>query len=157
MMEKFNPQPCQSYLEMFLHDEYLPSAIFLEYIPNLEMIHLHNYTQKRMENFLKGIQGIHGAGVLHSDPKPRNMMVVKDDSERVVWIDFDRAETYNIPVTDEQKRLLDEEEEEIFLSFRDFLVSTLHQTRIHSKSHHLLQQADCAKGELDEAYLFYCT
>ncbi|EGE85661.1 hypothetical protein RJZ56_003245 [Blastomyces dermatitidis] len=138
MMEKFDPQPFQPHLKMFLHDKYLPSAIFLEYIPNLEMIHLHNYSQKRMDNFIKGLQEIHGAGVRHRDPKPRNMMVVKDDSERVVWIDFDRAETYNIPVTDEQKRLLDEEEE-IVLGFRDCL------------------QADCAKGKLDEAYLFYCT
>ncbi|ODH45572.1 hypothetical protein GX48_08351 [Paracoccidioides brasiliensis] len=160
-MEKFDPKPCQPYLKMFLDDKYLPSAIFLEYIPNLEMIHLHNYTQRRKDNFLKGIQEIHGAGVRHRDPKPRNMMIVKDDSERVVWIDFDRAETYNLPVTDEQKRLLDEEEE-IVLGFWDCLVSAPIAARLRgfatdSKSHYLLQQADCAKGKLDEAYLFYCT
>ncbi|EEH39042.2 hypothetical protein PAAG_01504 [Paracoccidioides lutzii Pb01] len=131
MTEKFDPQSCQPYLKMFLHDKYLPSAIFLEYIPNLEMIHLHNYSQKRMANFIKGLREIHEAGVQHRDPKPRNMMIVKDDSERAVWIDFDRAETHNIPVLDE--------EEGIVLGFRDCL------------------QADCATGKLDEAYLFYCT
>ncbi|EEH18017.2 hypothetical protein PABG_00580 [Paracoccidioides brasiliensis Pb03] len=96
--------------------------------------------EKRMDNFLKGIQEIHGAGVRHRDPKPRNMMIVKGDSERVVWIDFDRAETYNLPVTDEQKRLLDEEEEEIVRGFWDCFT-----------------KADCTKGKPDEAYLFYCT
>ncbi|EEH43987.2 uncharacterized protein PADG_00276 [Paracoccidioides brasiliensis Pb18] len=131
LMEKFDPQLCQPYLKMFLHDKYLPSAIFLEYIPNLEMIHLHNYSQKRMDNFIKGLREIHEAGVRHRDPKPRNMMIVKDDAERVFWIDFDRAETYNIPVTDEQKQLLDEEEE-IVLGFRDCL------------------QADCTTGKLDQ-------
>ncbi|ODH20941.1 hypothetical protein ACO22_05765 [Paracoccidioides brasiliensis] len=151
------------HLKMFLHDKYLPSAIFLEYIPNLEMIQLHNYTQKRMDNFLRGIQEIHGAGVRHRDPKHRNMMVVNGDSERVVWIDFDRAETYNLPVTDEQKRLLDEEEE-IVRGFWDCLVkcsapiaARLRGFATHSKSHYLLQQADCTKGKPDEAYFFYCT
>ncbi|PTU23650.1 hypothetical protein P175DRAFT_0505470 [Aspergillus ochraceoroseus IBT 24754] len=136
-IRKFDPSSCQPHLKMFLHDEYLPSALFLEYIPNLEMIQLHNYTQQRMHNILSGIREIHNALVQHNDPKPRNMMVV--GNERVVWIDFDRAETYDEEqITDEQRYLL-QEEEEIVIGFKECI------------------EADCTKGKLDEAYLFYCT
>jgi predicted Ser/Thr protein kinase len=108
---------------MFLDDEYLLSAIFLEYITGLEMISLHNYTQQRMDNILEGIRQIHKALVRHRDPKPRNIMVVTDTPERVIWIDFDRAETYDEDrITNEQKELL-EEEEEIVAGFKSCLVS----------------------------------
>ncbi|TPX20461.1 hypothetical protein DIZ76_016350 [Coccidioides immitis] len=94
-MDKFDPGPCQPYLHAFANDEYPPSAIFLEYIPNLEMLDLNNYTQARMNKFLEGIREIHKALVEHGDPKPRNMLIVKGDRERVVWIDFNRANTYD--------------------------------------------------------------
>lgn len=81
---------------MFLNDEYPPNAIFLEYIPDPEILHLHNYTPGRMDKFLAGIREIHKALVEHNDMKPRNMLVVQDDpAERVVWIDFDRENTYD--------------------------------------------------------------
>lgn len=43
---------------------------------------------------------IHAARVLHHDPYPRNMMLVPGNksgnkSERLLWIDFDRAQTYS--------------------------------------------------------------
>ncbi|WEW58199.1 hypothetical protein PRK78_003667 [Emydomyces testavorans] len=111
-MDKFDPKPCQPYLRMFVNDEYPPSAIFLEYIPNLEMLGLNNYTQARMNKLLEGIREIHQALVKHGDPKPRNMLIVKDDPERVVWIDFNRANTYDEHrITDRERALLDEEEE----------------------------------------------
>lgn len=106
-----------------MDDEYLPRAIFLEYIPNLEMIQLHNYTRERMDGFIKAIQEIQKALIRHKDPKPRNMMIVKDDPDiRVVWLDFDRAETYEAEfITEKQKRLV-EEEELIVTELRDVLV-----------------------------------
>ncbi|KMP03553.1 hypothetical protein CIRG_03245 [Coccidioides immitis RMSCC 2394] len=114
--------PCSSliqshaspYLRTFVIDEYPPSAIFLEYIPNLEMLGLNNYTQARMNKFLEGIREIHKALVEHGDPKPRNMLIVKDDPERVVWIDFNRANTYDEHrITDRERAFLDEEEETV--------------------------------------------
>ncbi|KAJ5577938.1 uncharacterized protein N7459_006902 [Penicillium hispanicum] len=138
-IRKFDPSPCQPHLKMFLDDEYLPSAIFLEYIAGLEMIGLHNYTQQRMDNIITGIRQIHKALVRHRDPKPRNMMVVTDSPDRIVWIDFDRAETYNEEqITTEQRKLL-EEEEEIVDGLKVCLAS------------------DYEKGKLEDAYLFYCT
>ncbi|KAL1963350.1 hypothetical protein VTN77DRAFT_8471 [Rasamsonia byssochlamydoides] len=113
----------------------IENAILFEYIPNLEMIHLHNYTRKRMDKFIEGIQQIHKAFVRHKDAKPRNMLVVEDDPERVVWIDFDRAETYDPDQITYRQRVLMQEEEEIVTSFKDCL------------------EADCAKGKLDEAII----
>ncbi|KZF26557.1 hypothetical protein L228DRAFT_264938 [Xylona heveae TC161] len=134
-MNKFDPKKLQPYLRHFLNDEYLPSALFLEYIPNIEILHLHNYTEKRMDNLVTGIREIHKALVRHGDVKPRNMMVVKDDPERVVWIDFNRAETYDRDkITDRQKGFL-EEEEELVVETRPLL------------------QADVKEGRLNEAYI----
>ncbi|OQE11538.1 hypothetical protein PENVUL_c002G00643 [Penicillium vulpinum] len=110
---------------MLVDDEYPPSAIFLEYITGLEMITLEDYTQQRMDKIVSGIQQIHKALVRHRDPKPKNMMVVTDTAERVVWMDFDRAETYNgHQVTSEQEELL-RVEEEIVVDIGECLVRTL--------------------------------
>ncbi|EAS27714.3 uncharacterized protein CIMG_10319 [Coccidioides immitis RS] len=91
-MDKFDPGPCQPYLHAFANDEYPPSAIFLEYIPNLEMLDLNNYTQARMNKFLEGIREIHKALVEHGDPKPRNMLIVKGDRERTERAFLDEEE-----------------------------------------------------------------
>ncbi|KMU73141.1 hypothetical protein CISG_03402 [Coccidioides immitis RMSCC 3703] len=138
-MVKFDPKPCQPYLRTFVNDEYPPSAIFLEYIPNLEMLGLNNYTQARMNKFLEGIREIHKALVEHGDPKPRNMLIVKDDPERVVWIDFNRANTYDEHrITDRERAFLDEEEETV-------------------EGLKMCLEADLPKGRLKQAYIFYCT
>ncbi|PGH13238.1 hypothetical protein AJ79_03797 [Helicocarpus griseus UAMH5409] len=113
-MDNFDAKLCHPHLDVFVNDEYPPSAIFLEYIPNLEMLHLHNYTEARMKNFLVGIRKINRALVEHGDIKPRNMLIVKDDPERTVWIDFDRASTYHEHlITDREKVFLAKEEETV--------------------------------------------
>ncbi|OKL59039.1 hypothetical protein UA08_05873 [Talaromyces atroroseus] len=73
---------------------------------------------------LYGIRQIHKALVVHGDPKPRNMMVVRDDeADRVVWLDFDRAETYDEDrLTDEEMQLMGEEEETM-VGFKELLIS----------------------------------
>jgi serine/threonine protein kinase len=127
-MRKFDPHLCQPHLNSFLYDEHLPSAIFLDYIPDLEMINIHNCTEKRLNNLITGVQEIHRALVRHRDPKPRNMMVVRNDPERVVWIDFDRAETYDEgEISDDERRSL-REEEEIVVGFAECLVSLRYTT-----------------------------
>lgn len=98
------------YLKMFLDDEYLPNAILLEYIPNMQPLHWTNYTKERMDSFINGIREIHKARVQHSDVYPRNMIVVEDGHDhdqvaRAIWIDFDRAQTFqtNPDLTEGQK------------------------------------------------------
>lgn len=119
-MRKFDPSPCQSHLKMVLDDECPPSATFLEYIESLGMISLENYTQQRIDNLVDGIQQINKALVRHKDTKPRNMLVVTDT---VVWIDFDRADTYHEDqITARQKDFL-EEEGAVVNDFRTCMVS----------------------------------
>ncbi|KKZ64658.1 hypothetical protein EMCG_09421 [[Emmonsia] crescens] len=140
-MDKFDLKLCQPHLKMFLEDEYPPSALFLEYIPNMEMINIHNYTEVRMNNLLLGIREIHKAGVEHNDIRSRNMLIVKDDPnpDRVVWIDFNRANTYDERhMTDKQKVLIAEEEESM-------------------EGFKMYMDEDVRNGKLDKAYIFYCT
>lgn len=97
----------QPHLRKFLNDKYSPSAMFLEYIPNMEMIVWENYTEERGQAMIRGIDYIHKALVLHDDVYPKNIMVLKDDPKRVVWLDFDRAESYDVAaVTKEQQDLM---------------------------------------------------
>lgn len=76
----------------FLFDEFPPNAIILEYIPGMRTFWIDNYSRKRAEGFIRLIQEIHKAGVVHDDVYPRNMIVFDEDPERVMWIDFDRAQ-----------------------------------------------------------------
>ncbi|RAK99288.1 uncharacterized protein BO80DRAFT_494873 [Aspergillus ibericus CBS 121593] len=137
-LRKFDPKLCRPHLDTFISDKYLPSALLLQYIPHMEMIHLHNFSENRMDNLIMGIQAIHQALVRHRDPKPRNMMVLKNDPGRVMWIDFDRAETYDEDTITERQEELLAEEEDIVRELKECL------------------QADCLGGELKESYLFYC-
>lgn len=41
-----------------------------------------------------GIQQIHSALIEHNDSYPKNILIVRGDPERVVWIDFDVVITY---------------------------------------------------------------
>jgi hypothetical protein len=78
---------------------------------------------------IRGIDYIHKALVLHADVYPRNIMVLKDDPKRVVWLDFDRAESYDIAaVTEEPQDLMRVERNyvteiaEALVSFRTRLI-----------------------------------
>ncbi|KAF9246667.1 hypothetical protein DTO013E5_6039 [Penicillium roqueforti] len=116
-MRKFDPSLCQPHLRKFLDDEYPPSAIFLEYITSLGMINLRNYTPQRVNNLLKGIRQIH-------------------KTQRVVWLDFDRAETYDKDHITVREDDLINEEEAIVMEFKDAIA------------------VDIVKGKFDETYLF---
>ncbi|KKA24689.1 hypothetical protein T310_1272 [Rasamsonia emersonii CBS 393.64] len=68
------------------------SVIFLVVIRNTTCV---MKVVRWMENFIKGIKEIQNALIQHSDVHPRNMMVVDGDPERAIWIDFDRAQTFD--------------------------------------------------------------
>ena len=106
-----DPKLCQPHLDKYLGEEYLPNAIFLEYIPNMEKIDLHNYTDKRLDALAEGLREIHKALVFHGDVKARNMIVFKDDPNRAMWIDFDNAVTFEEDkLRDRDRRCLRSEE-----------------------------------------------
>lgn len=102
-IENIDPTLCNPHLKAFVKDKYPPTAILLEYIPNMKELDWSNYSEKRMENFIDGMNAIHEALVEHGDIYPRNMMIVEGDPERAIWIDFDRAQTFNRELSDRQK------------------------------------------------------
>jgi tRNA A-37 threonylcarbamoyl transferase component Bud32 len=114
----------QPHLRRFLDEERPPSAIFLEYIPNMVTILPEHYTKERVESMMRGIRQIHKALVLHFDSYPRNIKVFENDPEQVIWIDFDRVQTYDADtITERNKTLIEEEEEDVHL-FAESLVSS---------------------------------
>lgn len=83
-----------------------------------------HYTEKRMQNFISGIREIHKALVLHADMSPRNMMVVENDPERAVWLDFDRAQTYHAGALSKRQKFFIEMEALEVSQFAEELVSS---------------------------------
>lgn len=61
----------------------------------MEPIGLSNFSEHRLAELSHILEDIHRAKVLHGDPYPRNMMVVPGEQERVLWIDFDSAQTFS--------------------------------------------------------------
>ncbi|PYI10662.1 hypothetical protein BO78DRAFT_359829 [Aspergillus sclerotiicarbonarius CBS 121057] len=92
-VEQINPVDASPHLKDFLEGRSRPNAILLEYIPNLRPITLSNFSEKRAHKLYQILQAIHRAGIYHGDPYPRNMMV-QEDTDRVLWIDFDRAQAF---------------------------------------------------------------
>ena len=83
-----------------------------------------NYNEERMQNFVDGLNAIHDALVYHDDVHPRNMMIVEGDPERAIWIDFDRAQTFNAEPTERQKEWITFEKE-LMAEMADFMVCVL--------------------------------
>ena len=115
IIENMNIDLWQPLLVQFLNDwwcDYPPNAIIMEYIPGMQRLWLDNYSPKRAEGFLHQIKEIHKAGILHDDPHPRNMMVFGDDPDRVMWIDFDRAQVDDgvFYTSETLQEMLDEED-----------------------------------------------
>ena len=79
---------------MFHNDELPPSAVLIEYIPDMQSLDLSNFSVMRMAKFRRILDSIHRAKVSHGDPYPRNMMLQLGDRERLLLIDFDRADTF---------------------------------------------------------------
>ncbi|KAJ5407640.1 hypothetical protein N7509_001523 [Penicillium cosmopolitanum] len=135
-----NIQPRQwPHLWMFVDDELPPTAIVIEYVPNMHRIDLTNFSPQNVQILRDILEDIHLAGVLHDDTYPRNMMISRDPSTkqvRVLWIDFDRAQTFSESLSEWQKEQLEEE------------------TEIMDEFIQLLTQ-DNEQGELYHAYAFY--
>lgn len=107
-IEQLDPQLWQPHLRAFVDYELRPSAVFMQYIPGMRSLDLDTFNKIRMQKFIDILKEIHGASVVHKDPYPQNLMVLPDDPDdpnRVVWIDFDRAVTYDgTPQTPKERK-----------------------------------------------------
>lgn len=111
-------------LHMFAGDKLPPNAIFIEYIENMQPIGLANFSEHRLKELRQILDDIHHAQVLHGDPYPRNMMIVSGEHDRVLWVDFDSAQTFpeEKPLSHKQGMWF-KEEVELIEYFSEALVS----------------------------------
>jgi serine/threonine protein kinase len=78
----------------YARDKLKPRAILLEYLPNAVSLDCVNYSDALYPQAIKGMQEIHRAGVHHQDIYPKNLLLVRGNPDRLVWIDFDVATTF---------------------------------------------------------------
>ncbi|KAF5854836.1 hypothetical protein ETB97_011115 [Aspergillus alliaceus] len=117
------------HLYMFHDDKLPPNAIIIEYIPNMKKIDLSNFSRQRVESLRNILFQMHQAKILHGDPYPRNMMIAKN---RVLWIDFDSAQTFleDQALTPSQDRRF-KEEVELMEYFVEALTQDFAEERIN--------------------------
>lgn len=88
-----DPEQYLPHLVEFLNDKAPPCAILLEYIPDLQILDLTTFTQDRKRRFTDAMADLHRLGILHGDIQPRHL-AVQSSSDRIVIIDFDRAQNF---------------------------------------------------------------
>lgn len=120
VIERIDPISCQPFLKRFLKDKLLPNAVLIEYIPDLHEIDLSTFSDYCIATFRTILKNIHEVGIYHGDPYPRNMMVQKY-TKRVLWVDFDHAQTFP---ENEWKWQWMNDEKEMVDEFLETLVST---------------------------------
>ncbi|RMZ47620.1 hypothetical protein CA14_010381 [Aspergillus flavus] len=85
----------QPHLNHFMNDIHAPNAILLEYLEDTEELNCVNYSGDRLQAAIVELRGIHSALIHHRDVYPKNSLIVRGPPERVVWIDFDVAMTFD--------------------------------------------------------------
>ncbi|PYI35764.1 hypothetical protein BP00DRAFT_219392 [Aspergillus indologenus CBS 114.80] len=93
IVTRIQPADYLPYLKDFLEDSLDPNAVLLEHIPDMGSVTLSNLSEVRIHKLRHILSEIHRIGIYHGDPYPRNMMI-QEASGRVLWIDFDRAQTF---------------------------------------------------------------
>lgn len=94
-------------LYMFHKDELPADALFIEYVPNMHKIDPSNFSKEKMAKLREILVEFHELGVYHGDPYPRNMMIadkLPGEQKRVLWIDFDSAQTLQLDNLSERNR-----------------------------------------------------
>ncbi|PKY07326.1 serine/threonine protein kinase [Aspergillus campestris IBT 28561] len=93
-IERIDPAAFHPVLQHFAQDKLKPRAILLEYLSNAESLNCVNYSDALYPQAIEGMQEIHRAGVHHQDIYPKNLLLVRGNPDRLVWIDFDVATTF---------------------------------------------------------------
>jgi serine/threonine protein kinase len=102
----------------------------MEYVPNMHEIDLSTFSEERVAKLRTILRSIHEVAVCHCDPYPRNMMV-QIDTDRVLWIDFDSAQTFTPGSIPERQQQWMVDEDLMVTQFVDALVSLLNITALH--------------------------
>jgi hypothetical protein len=111
VIEWIEPREWGPHLDMFLDDSWSPSAVLIEYVADMHQMDLSTFSKSRLASLRAILGEFHEAKVFHSDADPRNMMVVSGKPDRVLWIDFDTAQTLpeNKSLTQRQQEWMESE------------------------------------------------
>ncbi|RAH39700.1 serine/threonine protein kinase [Aspergillus brunneoviolaceus CBS 621.78] len=93
-INRMDPAAFHPALQAFARDKLKPSAILLEYFPHAESLNCVTYSDALYPQAIEEMHEIHQAGVHHQDIYPKNLLLVRGDPDRLVWIDFDVATTF---------------------------------------------------------------
>jgi hypothetical protein len=93
VIEWIEPREWRLHLDIFLDDSGPPSAVLIEYVADMHQMDLSTFSKSRLASLRAILGEIYDAKVCHGDVYPRNMMVVSGKPDRVLWIDFDSAQT----------------------------------------------------------------
>ncbi|KAJ5108496.1 hypothetical protein N7456_005171 [Penicillium angulare] len=120
-LDELDPAAFSPALRGFAHDKFKPKGILLEYLPNSEDLNCVNFSDTLFPQAIEGMQAIHRAGIHHQDTYPRNILLVRGSPDKLVWIDFDVATTFNDPGPEQQARC--DHEIRLLEGLRELLVS----------------------------------
>src|SRR5271154_5509458 len=111
VIEWIEPREWGPHLDMFLDDSWSPSAVLIEYVAEMHQMDPSTFSKSRLASLRAILGEFHEAKVFHSDADPRNIMVVSGKPDRVLWIDFDSAQTLpeNKPLTPMQQEWVEME------------------------------------------------
>jgi predicted Ser/Thr protein kinase len=93
-MERLDPASFDPYLYDFKDDPEAPDAVLLKYVQGAEPLSMDNYSKPRMDKFAEYLREIHSLLITHGDIRLRNMWIFPESQDRVMWIDFNRAQCY---------------------------------------------------------------
>ncbi|KAL4901077.1 hypothetical protein BDW74DRAFT_170435 [Aspergillus multicolor] len=122
-IDRFDPAAFEPLLDHFTDDKFHPCAILLVYLPNAESLNCVNYEETLYPQAMEGLKEIHRAGFIHEDIYPKNLLLVRGETEskphRLVWIDFDVSTTFT--ELEEKEKKYCEEEIELVREFGEAL------------------------------------
>lgn len=93
-IDRVDPALFYPTFQHFAYDNFQPRGMLLEFLPNAESLNCVNFSDALFPQAIEGMKEIHKAGVHHRDIHPKNILLVRGNPERLVWIDFDVATTF---------------------------------------------------------------
>ena len=150
-LESINPIEAAPFLDSFLNDIDPVNGVLLEYIPGLSMYGIDNFTPQRNMRFHQALLDIHRCGVVHCDAWPRQMMV-QHNSDRILWLDFDCAQTFPPTHIPERWQKSMKREEELVEYFLNALVSFYHDESLKANIDEI---SDAKEGKISLTWDYY--
>jgi len=93
-IDQIDPAAFHPAFQHFAQDKLNPRAILLECLADVGALNCVKSLDELFSQAIDGMKEIHKACVQHQDIYPRNLLLVHENTDRLVWIDFDVATTF---------------------------------------------------------------